>query len=128
MTATAFSSVSLAPPLVLLCIQKKSTVHDPLTTAPVFGVSVLDESQRTIAEQCARPGLDRFKDVPMRAGAALGAPLVDGALVTLECRRFAAHDAGDHTILVGEVDGSTSRDGAPLLYGNRSFGRFTKDA
>ena len=112
-----------------MCIQKKSTVHDPLTTAAVFGISVLDESQRTIAEQwCAARAQYRFKDVPMRAGAALGAPLVDGALVTLECRRFAAHDAGDHTVLIGEVDGSTSRDGAPLLYGNRSFGRFTKDA
>jgi flavin reductase (DIM6/NTAB) family NADH-FMN oxidoreductase RutF len=121
-TASAFSSVSLAPPLVLVCVGKRASAHDAVTLTELFGVSVLAEWQSRIAEQFGRSGTDRFRDVPLRSGARV--PLIDGALVQLECRRYATHDAGDHTILVGEVlDGRVS-GGAPLVHFGRKLGRF----
>ena len=121
-TASAFTSVSLAPPLVLVCVGKRASAHEPLVGAELFGVSVLAERQGELAEQFGRSGIDRFRGVPLRTGARV--PLVDGALVQLECRRHATHDAGDHTILVGEVlDGKVAPE-RPLVHFGRKLGRF----
>jgi flavin reductase (DIM6/NTAB) family NADH-FMN oxidoreductase RutF len=119
-TATAFASVSLDPPLVLVCVAKNASVHAALVGALVFGVSVLDESQTWIAEQFARSGTNRFAGVALRTSARV--PLIDGAIAHLECGQHAVHDVGDHTTLVGRVLHSTTRPGRPLLHYARAYG------
>ncbi len=125
-TATGFSSVSLAPPLVLVCVGKRASAHDAVVAAPCFGVSILSEGQAWIADQFARSGIDRFGGVPLLevAGREHGVPLVDGAVGSLECRPHRRFDAGDHTILVGEVVATIVGAGRPLVHWARSFGAF----
>jgi flavin reductase (DIM6/NTAB) family NADH-FMN oxidoreductase RutF len=120
-TATGFTSVSLTPPLVLVCIGKSASVHGPLVGASRFGVSILSERQGWIADQFARPGVDRFRDVSIRIG---GVPLIEGAVASLECRKYAEHDAGDHTLLVGQVVAVFVDGGRPLVHCSRQFGAF----
>jgi flavin reductase (DIM6/NTAB) family NADH-FMN oxidoreductase RutF len=126
-TASAFTSVSLAPPLVLVCVARRASAHDAVVAAEAFGVNVLSERQQWIAEQFARSGVDRFARVPLRAGRSGGAPLVEGAIVHLECRHHTSHAAGDHTILVGEVASASVAAGRPLVHYGRRFGAFTAE-
>ncbi len=126
-TASAFSSVSLAPPLVLVCIAHTASAHDAVVAAERFGVSVLGERQGWIAEQFARHGIDRFEGVGLRAANGAGVPLIAGAVVNLECRRHATHTAGDHTILIGEVERGSTEPGGPLVHFARSLGGFVAE-
>ncbi|MFF0160154.1 flavin reductase family protein [Streptomyces sp. NPDC005263] len=122
MTATAFMSVSLDPPLVLVSVREGSRMDDLLDEQPLWAVSVLSESQRHIAGRFAMKGRisDRllFEDIPYVRGEASGAPLVGGALATLECRTEQRMTAGDHTLVVGRVLTAAvpSADGGPLTY------------
>ncbi|MFD4620512.1 flavin reductase family protein [Streptomyces sp. NPDC058475] len=122
MTATAFMSVSLDPPLVLVSLREGSRMDDLLDEQPLWAVSVLSESQRHIAGRFAMKGRisDRllFEDIPYVRGEAAGAPLVGGALATLECRTEQRVAAGDHTLVVGRVLTAEvpSADGGPLLH------------
>ncbi|MEU1533767.1 flavin reductase family protein [Streptomyces fagopyri] len=122
MTATAFVSVSLDPPLVLVSLREGSRMDDLLDEQPLWGVSVLSESQRHIAGRFAMKGRisDRllFEDIPYVRGEAAGAPLVGGALATLECRTEQRVTAGDHTLVVGRVLTASvpSADGGPLVH------------
>jgi flavin reductase (DIM6/NTAB) family NADH-FMN oxidoreductase RutF len=122
MTATAFLSVSLDPPLVLVSVRTGSRMDDLLDEQPLWGVSVLAESQRHIAGRFAMKGRlsDRllFEDIPYARGELTGAPLVGGALGTLECRTEQRVAAGDHTLVIGRVLTANvpSADGGPLLY------------
>jgi flavin reductase (DIM6/NTAB) family NADH-FMN oxidoreductase RutF len=125
-TASAFSSVSLEPPLVLFCLGKKASAYRDIIAAQAVGISVLAAGQRWIAEQFARHGIDRFDGVSLRRGAS--APLVEGAIAQLECRRHAVHDAGDHAIFVAEVIDSRTTPGRPLLHYARGFGDFAGEA
>jgi flavin reductase (DIM6/NTAB) family NADH-FMN oxidoreductase RutF len=120
LTATAFSSASLDPPLVLVCIARSASAHDAILDAERVGISVLAEDQGWIAKQFARRGIDRFDRVSLVPGR--GAPLVRGALAHLECRHHAQHDAGDHTILVGEVVATRVAPGRPLVHYGRALG------
>jgi flavin reductase (DIM6/NTAB) family NADH-FMN oxidoreductase RutF len=122
LTATAFSSVSLEPPLVLVCVARTASANDAVLAADELGISILAGGQGWIAMQFARHGIDKFAGVPLTAGK--GVPLVDGALAHLECRRHAQHEAGDHTILVLEVVASSVTPGAPLLHYARKLGGF----
>lgn len=123
-TATGFTSVSIAPPLILVCISKEASAHETLVRAPHFGVSILDERQSWIALQFARKNVDRFEGVGLVRGATGRAPLVDEALAHIECGSYARHDGGDHTILLGEVLEASVRAGRPLLHFARRFGAF----
>jgi flavin reductase (DIM6/NTAB) family NADH-FMN oxidoreductase RutF len=124
-TATGFSSVSLTPPLVLVCVGKHCSVHERIVGADHFGVSVLSDRQGWIAEQFACSGIDRFQNVVLRPGRV---PFIDGALVRLECGRYALHDAGDHTIVIGEVLAGSVAAGRPLVHFAKNFGGFTAEA
>jgi len=115
MTATAFCSVSLDPPLVLVCVSRQSRFHAAVTQADGWSVSLLSAGQERVARHFANSGRElqtQFANVPHTRGAITGAPLIDGALGWLECTTYAVHDGGDHTILVGRVEES-SRDPAP---------------
>jgi flavin reductase (DIM6/NTAB) family NADH-FMN oxidoreductase RutF len=122
MTATAFMSVSLDPPLVMVSLRTGARMDDLLDEQPLWGVSVLSESQRHIAGRFAMKGRisDRllFEDIPYARGEATGAPLVRGALATLECRTEQRVVAGDHTLVIGRVLTASvpSADGGPLAY------------
>ncbi|MFE4589451.1 flavin reductase family protein [Streptomyces laurentii] len=122
MTATAFLSVSLDPPLVLVSLRNGSRMDDVLTEVPVWAVSLLAESQRHVAGRFAMRGRvsDRllFADLPYRRGEHSGAPLIGGALATLECRTESRVVAGDHTLVVGRVLATElpSAEGSPLTY------------
>ncbi|WP_037573751.1 flavin reductase family protein [Phaeacidiphilus oryzae] len=122
MTATAFMSVSLEPPLVLISLRQDSRMDEALSRIDHWAVSILSESQRHIAGRFAMKGRvsDRllFEDIPYRRGEASGAPLVGGALATIECRTHERMPAGDHNLLVGRVLHATipSPEGTPLLH------------
>jgi len=124
-TATGFTSVSLTPPLVLVCVGRHGSAHERIVGADYFGVSVLSDRQGWIAEQFACSGIDRFRDVVLRPG---HVPSIDGALVRLECGRFALHDAGDHTIVIGEVLAASVAPGRPLVHFARHFEGFVAEA
>ncbi|KQX59496.1 reductase [Streptomyces sp. Root66D1] len=122
MTATAFMSVSLDPPLVLVSLRNGSRMDDLLAEVPVWAVSMLAENQRHIAGRFAMKNRvsDRllFADLPYTRGEESGAPLMSGALAALECRTESRVVAGDHTLVVGRVlsvDGPTP-EGGPLMY------------
>ncbi|MCM2412614.1 flavin reductase family protein [Streptomyces sp. RKAG290] len=122
MTATAFMSVSLDPPLVMVSLRNDSRMDDLLAEQPLWAVSVLSESQRHIAGRFAMKGRisDRllFADIPYVRGEITGAPLAGGALATLECRTEQRIVAGDHTLVIGRVLTAQlpSGDGGPLTY------------
>jgi len=122
MTATAFMSVSLDPPLVLISLRREARMRDVLDEQPLWAVSVLSQSQRHIAGRFSIPGRisDRllFADIPHRRGPLTGAPLVGGALATLECRTHRVVEAGDHILYLGEVLAAElpSPEGPPLIH------------
>jgi flavin reductase len=106
MTANAFSSVSLDPPLILVCVISGSEGAEHISRNGVFAVNVLSASQEPLSRYFAsrdRPkGRDAFGEVPHRLGAS-GSPILTGAAAALDCRLHAAHEAGDHEIYIGEV-------------------------
>jgi flavin reductase (DIM6/NTAB) family NADH-FMN oxidoreductase RutF len=106
MTASAFASVSLDPPLVLVCVDKDVRMHAAVLDCGFWAISVLAGDQRAIADRFARSGRDlysQFDGIGATAGLKTGCPVIDGAQSWLECRTWATYDAGDHTIVVGEV-------------------------
>jgi flavin reductase (DIM6/NTAB) family NADH-FMN oxidoreductase RutF len=115
LTVSSFCSVSLDPPLVLVCVDAGSETHAAFAESGLFGVSVLAEGQEAVSERFARPGPAKFADIEMMAGQR-GTALVPGALAHIECGLAAAHAAGDHTIYVGEVLTLSVRPGRPLVY------------
>ena len=120
-TVSAFCSVSLDPPLVLICIEKTTVSHDAFTESNAFVVNILDESQMHLSERFAAPWDDKFDNIEIRPGID-GIPVLTGALANIECRVRQAMDGGDHSIFVGEVEKTLVRDGAPLVYFRGMYG------
>ncbi len=123
MTANSFTSVSLDPPLVLICVDLEASMHGPIHEAGVFAVNVLTAEQRPIAELFARRGelAEPMGGVPFTIGGT-GSPLLEGTLGWFECEVWREYEGGDHTIYVGRLlDMSLLQpDGEPLLfYGGR---------
>ena len=119
-TANTFSSVSLDPPLVLVCLTSGTEARRVITASGHFAVNVLCAEQEAVSRYFAardRPrGLDAFRDVPYRTGVT-GAPLIDGAAALLECRVHAEHEAADHVIFIGEVLAVASdHEAEPLIF------------
>ena len=123
MTATAFSSVSLVPPLVLVCVDQTTTMHRILERATHVAVNFLAADQEELSRRFGsgepqRGGIAeevRFDGVGYTRGVT-GAPLLTDALAHLECRIHARHPAGDHTIIVAEVELAVAHDARPLIY------------
>ncbi len=131
MTANAFTSVSLDPVLVLVCVDSQTKTHAHLHARKRFGINVLGEDQRAISEYYARP--DRTHDrAEAEAGARFdrtvqGTPVLHGALAYLECRLHSAQDAGDHTIFIAEVEDVQVREGDALLYFRGKYRKVGED-
>ncbi|WP_330280118.1 flavin reductase family protein [Streptomyces sp. NBC_00569] len=112
----SFASLSLEPPLVLLCVARSSTSWPKVRRAGRFGVSILADDQRAVCAAVGRSGPDKFRDVRWEPAGG-GAVRVAGALATVDCELYAVHEAGDHWIVTARVLGLTARDdGRPLLY------------
>lgn len=123
-TASAFCSLSLEPPLLLVCLQKDADCYAAFMESEVFAVSILARGQAAIARRFATKAIDKLKHTPVTPGPLTDLPLVSSAAAHAECRLRDRIDGGDHTILVGEVVGAATSDFEPLLHYNRQFGRF----
>jgi len=115
LTVNALCSVSLEPPLVLVCIDNRSDTHGGFEASGVFGISVLSEAQENWSRRFATPGEEKFQPADLVVGET-GVALVPGALAHIECRVSARLPGGDHTVYVGEVLKLKVTPGRPLLY------------
>ncbi|HEY7386911.1 MAG TPA: flavin reductase family protein [Bryobacteraceae bacterium] len=115
LTVSSFTSVSLDPPLVLICVGHAVTNIEEFRRARYFGMSFLREEQRAISEHFARKGGDKFDGVTWYGGES-GVPLIANALAAIECAAYQRVTSGDHDIFVGEVVHVEVTDGAPLIF------------
>ncbi len=116
LTANAFTSVSLVPPLLLICVDKKAESYPCFTETKVFTVNVLAGDQEALSRKFAVSGGSKFEGVSYRLGAN-GAPILDGTLAYIECTVSQEVDAGDHTVYLGEIQqAETPHEGKPLLF------------
>ena len=121
MTASAVTSVSLEPLLVLVCVEREARFHDAVVEAGIWGISVLSAGDRPAADWLAtrgRPLHGQLDRIAHHAGPQTGVALLDAALSTFECRTVAVHPGGDHSIVVGEVVSvaNATHPGEALLY------------
>jgi len=122
LTVSTFTPVSLDPPLVLICVDFAPAIHETFRWSPVFGINILAEDQKWLSIHFARLPEGGFDQVAWSAGAS-GVPLLAGVLGWMECAVVNRMDAGDHTIVIGEVVAAGSREGKPLLYFDRAYRR-----
>lgn len=115
LTVSAFASLSLVPPLIVVCIDHEASLHPVLTTARHFAVNVLAAHQEPLARRFSTLDGDRFDGVGYVRGQT-GVAVLEDALAVLECRKLHAFEGGDHTIFVGEVESASAGKGSPLLY------------
>jgi flavin reductase (DIM6/NTAB) family NADH-FMN oxidoreductase RutF len=116
LTVSAFCSLSLDPPLVLVCVDRQASLHEDFLATAHFGVNILGADQEDVSRRFAEPEADRFEGLAYQWGET-GVALLGGAVAQLECRVYTTYDGGDHTIFVGEViGGRTSTAERPLLY------------
>lgn len=114
-TVSAFSSVSLDPPLVLISIEKTAGSHGALVESKRFAVNILSADQQKVSDSFAFRLEDKFEGIEWTRGAA-GIVLIAGCLAHIECATASEFDGGDHTIFVGRVEKITTADGDPLIY------------
>lgn len=115
MTVSAFCSLSLDPPRVLICVEKTTGSHIALQTSKAFVVNILSAGQRDTSDRFASMIDDKFDQIEYSAGID-GIPVLSGCLATLECRVTNAYDGGDHSIFVGEVEHAAINEGDPVVY------------
>jgi flavin reductase (DIM6/NTAB) family NADH-FMN oxidoreductase RutF len=127
LTASAFTSVSLDPPLILVCVDHKSQSYPALLESGRFAVNILGCDQEDVSRRFATTRLDKFDTVPYQTSP-LGLPLIEGALGHLECTTVSTHVEGDHTIFVGRVERATIGTGDPLLYYRGRYSRLAGEA
>jgi flavin reductase (DIM6/NTAB) family NADH-FMN oxidoreductase RutF len=142
MTASAFTSLSLDPPLVLVCVEADNSTYEIIESSDSFAVNILARSQEEISNRFAGGIVgadgrwtpwpmdrDRFEDLDFSRGEHSGAALLEGSLASLDCTLEAVLPGGDHGIFVGRVQGATLCEGAaqgPLLYSSGGYGTFTR--
>jgi len=124
LTANAFTSLSLVPPLCIICVDKKAESYPSFEESKVFTVNILRDDQEELSRKFAVSGGDKFAGVAYHPGGN-GAPILDHVIAWLECKVSAAYDGGDHTIYVGEIEEAQTREGKPLMFfrgGYRNLG------
>jgi flavin reductase (DIM6/NTAB) family NADH-FMN oxidoreductase RutF len=122
LTVSAFTSLSLEPPLILICVDRKSGCHDILLENGTFAVNLLAADQEDLSRRFASKSPDKFNGLKYRDG--IGAvPVLEGSLASLECKLVHAYEGGDHTIFIGHVEATTVRDDQPLLYFDGNYAR-----
>lgn len=121
LTVSSFTSVSLEPPLILICLGHEVSVIDAFRASPFFGINILTEEQQELSERFARKGFDRFDGLAWEGGVT-NVPLIPGALAAMECAVEQRMPSGDHDIFVGRMLASRIGEGKPLLYYASRYG------
>jgi flavin reductase (DIM6/NTAB) family NADH-FMN oxidoreductase RutF len=125
-TVNSFTSVSLDPPLVLWCMDKKSDRYDAFTRAHSYTVSILGTGHQSVSARLAKQGSHSLDGIALKE-TRLGPPALADALAVFECEAQAVHDAGDHVILIGRViHFSRHEDGAPLVFFRGQYGALAR--
>ena len=120
-TANSFTSVSLDPPLVLVCVDRRISSYEPLLQAEGFLVNVLSDLQEETCRRFATADIDKFAGIQTSDGP-FGAPRIEGCIAYIGARRVARHEGGDHDIFVAEATEYEVRDGLPLLFFKGQYG------
>jgi len=115
LTANAFTSVSLDPPLLLISVDKKAESFPHFEESKAFTVNILGDEQESLSRKFAVSGGDKFHGVAYRMGAN-GVPILEGTLAYLECKLYAVYDGGDHTLFLGEIEQAETREVKPLIF------------
>lgn len=117
MTVTAFSSVSVNPPQILVCINESADTGEGIQQSQHFAVNILNSTQQDVSNQFAGGSSQqqRFENTPWTTGIT-GAPILDSSLMSMECKVVERIHAGTHWIIIGEVQDAVCREGEPLLY------------
>ncbi len=122
LTASAFTSVSLIPPLILVCVDQQAQCYPALKAHGRFAVNILATDQEPLSRHFALTRPNKFEHIGFKKGAR-GLPLLPEALAHLECRTVHTYPGGDHTIFVGEVEAAGVGGGEPLLYYRGQYNR-----
>lgn len=123
LTANAFMSVSLEPPLLLISVDKKAESYPYFEQSKVFTINVLRDDQEGLSRRFAVSGGNKFEGIAFHRGAN-NVPVLNDTLAHIECQLYATYDGGDHTLYVGEILEAETREGRPLLFyrgGYRAF-------
>ena len=115
LTVSSFTSVSLNPPLILICLGHEVTIIDLFRASRYFGINVLAQNQRELSDRFSRKNEDRFNGLEWQRGQT-GVPLLPGVLASIECAVHQRFTAGDHDIFVGEMVNARVADGEPLIH------------
>lgn len=126
MTVTAFSSVSVNPPQILVCINESADTGEGIQESQHFAVNILNSTQQDVSNQFAGSSSQqqRFENTPWTKGIT-GAPILNNSLMSLECKVIEKIHAGTHWIIIGEVQDSVCREGKPLLYYRGAYQQLT---
>ncbi|MEO7102105.1 MAG: flavin reductase family protein [Gemmatimonadaceae bacterium] len=125
MTVSAFASVSLEPPLILVCIDRTASMHDVVTNAEYFAVNILAATQESLARRFADTGAQKFEGVGYSRGET-GAPILNDVLAHIECKRVSSTETGDHALIIAETIAASVRDVRPLLYYRGGFAQLER--
>lgn len=125
LTATAFTALSMEPPLCLVCIDKNTASHGPLSASRKYAVNILSDKQEDVSNTFASRRDDKFEQVKHEAGSATGCPVFPEALGVMECEVTEILPGGDHDIFVGEIKSVQVSDGNPLVYWGGAYGDVT---
>jgi flavin reductase (DIM6/NTAB) family NADH-FMN oxidoreductase RutF len=124
LTANAFTSVSLDPPLVLVCVDHKAQSYPAIQASGRFAVNILATGQEALSKRFALSGGDKFDGIDWSKGPG-GLPLLTGSLAFMECHTVHAYPGGDHTIFVGRVEAVQAQAAEPLLYYRGKYSRLS---
>ena len=115
LTVNAFTSLSLNPPLVVVCIDKAAQCYSCFEESKVFAVNVLSEDQEELSRRFATKGIEKFGEIKWHRGEN-NVPLLDGSIGTIECKIVNSYEGGDHTIYLGEIVSANASEDRPLLF------------
>jgi len=125
LTANAVTSLSLDPPLVLVCVERNSDTHGCILASGHLAVSMLRQDQERLARRfAASEGGEKFAGIAFREEQT-GAPVLEDVLAWVDCRLWRTYEGGDHTIFVAEILAGDAQEGAPLVFYRSGFGRVT---
>lgn len=122
MTISSFTSLSLDPPLILICVDRQVSSHAAIGGAGFFAVHILGENDERWSRHFATRDVEKFQGIAYEFGLT-GAPLLDNMLATMECKVVQQYDGGDHTIFIAEVLAAKTEPGKPLLYFRSGYGQ-----
>ncbi len=124
LTVNAFTSLSLNPPLVVVCIDKAAQCYSCFEESKVFAVNVLSEDQEELSRRFATKGIEKFGEIKWHRGEN-NVPLLDGSIGTIECKIVNSYEGGDHTIYLGEIVSANASEDRPLLFFKGKYHRLS---